>query len=52
MRALYIRYIERKLIWEYTQRWAAPPLCNIKVGAPGENQRWVAGRWTGVKRET
>ena len=30
MRALYIRYVERKLIWEYARRWAAPPLCNIK----------------------
>jgi hypothetical protein len=30
MRALYIRYVERKLVWEYASRWGAPPLCNIK----------------------
>ena len=30
MRALYIRYVERKLVWEYASRWDAPPLCNVK----------------------
>lgn len=30
MRALFIRYIERKLMWEYASHWDAPPICNVK----------------------
>jgi hypothetical protein len=28
MRPLYIRYLERKLVWEWALRWDGPPLCN------------------------
>ena len=28
IRRVFIRYIERKLLWEYTQRWQRPPVCN------------------------
>src|SRR5690242_7853291 len=28
LRALYIRYVERKLVWEYARAWGAPPVCN------------------------
>lgn len=30
MRVLFIRYVERKLIWEWALRWDGPPLCNTK----------------------
>ena len=26
----FIRYVERRLIWEFYQKWAAPPRCNRK----------------------
>lgn len=26
----FIRYVERKLIWEYARKWEAMPLCNRK----------------------
>jgi hypothetical protein len=29
-RPQYIRYLERKLIWDYTARWDQPPKCNRK----------------------
>jgi hypothetical protein len=28
LRALYIRYVERKLVWEYARAWGGPPVCN------------------------
>ncbi len=27
-RAAFLRYIESKLLWEYTRRWGIPPKCN------------------------
>ncbi len=30
MRSLFIRYVERKLIWDYVCKWNAPPKCNRK----------------------
>jgi hypothetical protein len=30
LRPLFIRYVERKLIWEYAQRWKIAPMCNRK----------------------
>ena len=30
MRSLYIRYVERKLVWEWARRWGDAPLCNTK----------------------
>jgi hypothetical protein len=29
-RSAYIRHLERKLIWEYVQRWGRGPKCNSK----------------------
>ena len=28
MRPIFLRYIERKLIWEWSVRWDGPPICN------------------------
>jgi hypothetical protein len=28
LRSLFIRYFERKLLWEYATRWGARPVCN------------------------
>ena len=30
LRPLFIRYVERKLIWEYAQKWGVAPKCNKK----------------------
>jgi hypothetical protein len=30
LRSLFIRYIERKLIWEFAQKWGTAPKCNKK----------------------
>lgn len=30
MRSLYIRYIERKLVWEWARYQEGPPICNVK----------------------
>ena len=30
LRPLFIRYVERKLIWDYSKRWGAAPICNKK----------------------
>lgn len=30
LRPLFIRYVERKLIWEYAQKWCDAPECNKK----------------------
>jgi hypothetical protein len=30
LRSLFIRHVERKLIWEYAQRWGQAPECNRK----------------------
>ena len=30
MRSSFIRYVERKLIWEYAQEWGKLPICNRK----------------------
>lgn len=30
LRSLFIRYIERKLIWEFAQKWGKAPECNKK----------------------
>lgn len=30
VRSNFIRYIERKLIWDYVRRWRRPPRCNTK----------------------
>ena len=30
MRSLFIRYVERRVIWEYACRWGMPPKCNRK----------------------
>lgn len=27
---LYIRYFERKVIWEYAMKWGDSPICNMK----------------------
>ena len=29
-RSLFIRYVERKVIWEYAWKWGSAPLCNRK----------------------
>jgi hypothetical protein len=29
-RSLFIRYVERKLIWEYAWKWGSAPFCNRK----------------------
>jgi len=29
-RSLFIRYVERKLIWEFARRWGTAPRCNRK----------------------
>ncbi len=30
LRPLFIRYVERKLIWEYAEKYLTPPTCNTK----------------------
>ena len=30
IRSFFIRYVERKLIWEFAQKWGAAPKCNRK----------------------
>lgn len=30
LRPLFIRYVERRLIWEYAVRWGKRPICNRK----------------------
>ncbi|MFC1580079.1 hypothetical protein ACFL4N_04135 [Thermodesulfobacteriota bacterium] len=30
IRPYFIRYVERKLIWEYARKYNSPPLCNLK----------------------
>jgi len=30
IRSLFIRYVERKLIWEFAQKWGTAPKCNRK----------------------
>jgi len=30
LRSLFIRYVERKLIWEYALKWGVAPKCNKK----------------------
>jgi len=30
IRSLFIRYVERKLIWEFARKWSAAPRCNRK----------------------
>jgi hypothetical protein len=29
-RSLHVRYVERKLIWEFAQKWGSGPCCNRK----------------------
>ncbi len=30
IRPLFIRYVERKIIWEFAKKWGKAPLCNLK----------------------
>lgn len=30
LRSLFIRYVERKLIWEFAKKWGCAPKCNRK----------------------
>ncbi|MBI5561001.1 MAG: hypothetical protein HY883_06985 [Deltaproteobacteria bacterium] len=30
VRPIYIRHIERRLIWDFTRKWGKPPRCNTK----------------------
>ncbi len=30
LRSLFIRYVERKLVWEWARRWGSAPVCNAK----------------------
>jgi hypothetical protein len=30
MRALFIRHVEARLVWEWARKWDGAPLCNVK----------------------